>query len=75
MSTDFITVSQAAQEKGCTGQALRNAIQRGDLNAVRPGPCSTLILRDDAYHAFQVQSTGGRAHARYKAKHTATSEA
>ena len=48
---NVLLVSQAAQEKGCTAQALKNAVLRGDLNAVRQGRF-WLIVRDEKYETF-----------------------
>lgn len=64
---NVITPAVAAQEKGCTTQAIRNAASRGDLNAVRMGT-SVLIMRDKKYRAYQVQETGGRLHRDYQEK-------
>lgn len=61
---NVILVTEAAKEKGCTAQALKNAVIRGDLNAVRQGRY-WLIVRDEQYDAYEVQQTGGRLHQRY----------
>jgi hypothetical protein len=59
---DVLPVSDAAEAKGCTGQTIRNAIERGELNAVRPGPRATLVVQDAAFGAYAPQETGGRLH-------------
>ena len=64
---NVITPAAAAKEKGCTTQAIHNAISRGDLIAVRMG-WSVLIMRDDKYRAYRVQETGGRLHRTFKEK-------
>jgi len=61
--TDLIPIVEAAKEKGCTAQALRNAVARGDLNAVRVGRY-ILLVKDGAYREYRVQETGGRTHTR-----------
>ena len=57
-----LTVAEAARRKGCTGEAIRAAIRRGDLAAVRLGPRATVVLDDAAFSAFAVRETGGRTH-------------
>lgn len=59
--TGFLTTTQAAERKGCTRQAIHNAITRGDLNATKVGPVWA-VADDDALDAYQVQETGGRLH-------------
>lgn len=74
MQQDLLPVSDAAEAKGCTGQTIRNAIERGELNAVRPGPRATLVVRDAAFRRYAPRETGGRLHAGFRAsapKHTA----
>ena len=34
---DLSSVTEAAQEKNCTGQTIRNAVERGDLTAIKLG--------------------------------------
>ncbi len=65
---NVITAAEAAREKACTTQAIYNALDRGDLNEVRMGGIR-LILKDEAYKAYQVKQTGGRTHKRYQDKH------
>jgi len=57
----FITTTEAADRKGCTRQAIINAIGRGDLNATRLGR-DWAVADDAALAAYQVQETGGRLH-------------
>lgn len=61
---NVILATEAAREKGCTSQAIYNAIDRGDLNAVRMGR-HRLVLKDRKYKAFKVKQTGGRLHKQY----------
>lgn len=61
---NVIIASEAAREKGCTAQAIYNAIDRGDLNAVRMGR-HRMVVRDEKYAAYEVKETGGRRHERY----------
>ena len=68
LQANVITAAEAAREKGCTDQAIYNALDRGDLNEVRMGGMR-LILKDAAYRAYQVKATGGRVHKRYQEKH------
>ena len=62
---NVIAVAEATKEKGCTAQAIYNALDRGDLTELRMGGIR-LILKDEAYAAYQVKQTGGRTHKRYK---------
>ena len=62
---NVIAVAEAAKEKGCTAQAIYNALDRGDLTEIRMGGIR-LIMKDAAYDAYQVKQTGGRTHKRYK---------
>jgi len=62
---NIIPLMEAARRKGCSGQALRNAIGRGDLNAIRIGRY-TFIARDKDFEAYQVRLTGGRRHKKYQ---------
>ena len=73
MKPNVITAAEAAREKGCTDQAIYNAIDRGDLNGVRMGGMR-LILKDAVYQSYQVKTTGGRAHRRYQEKHQTREE-
>lgn len=41
--------------------AVRNAVKRGDLNAVRVGPVWA-VADDDMLASWTVQETGGRTH-------------
>ena len=67
MEPNVILITEAARQKGCTAQALRNAVKRGDLSAVKMGRF-TMILRDNRYNNYQVKETGGRLHSRYLKK-------
>ncbi|WP_412070404.1 hypothetical protein [Rubrivirga sp. IMCC43871] len=58
---DLITTTEAATRKGCTRQAIINAIERGDLNASKLGPVWA-VVDDAALAAYAVRETGGRAH-------------
>lgn len=64
---NVILASEAARRKGCTAQAIYNAIDRGDLNAVRMGRYRMVAL-DEKYEAYRVQETGGRLHEGYQPK-------
>ena len=59
--TGHLSTTEAAARKGCTRQAISNAIQRGEINASRIG--RTWAVADDAaLMAWQVKETGGRLH-------------
>ena len=60
----FISAADLGREMGCTGQAIRNAIQRGDLNAFQTGG-RWFVMRDKKLGAFEVKETGGRTHKSY----------
>ncbi len=64
---NVITITELAREKGCSRQAIYNAIQRGDLNTTRLGT-QTVVVKDTNYEAFQIKETGGRLHKRYAEK-------
>ena len=57
----MLSTSEVASRKGCTGMAVRNAIQRGDLNGHKLGPVWA-VADDEALAAWTVKETGGRAH-------------
>lgn len=58
---DLITTADAAKRKGCTQQAIRNALARGDLHGQKLG--GTWAVADDAaLAAYAVKETGGRTH-------------
>ena len=65
MKPNLLPISAAAEEKGCTPQALRNAVKRGDLNEMRAGRYS-LIALDEKWNTYVVQETGGRLHTNYR---------
>lgn len=65
---NVLLATKAAQEKGCTAQAIYNAIDRGDLNEVRMGR-HRLVVKDDKYDSFEVKETGGRMHREYSEEH------
>lgn len=59
--SDSIPTTEAAHRKGCTRQAIVNAIQRGAINGRKFG--SVWAVADDAaLAAWCVKETGGRAH-------------
>lgn len=64
LDPNVIIASEAAREKGCTAQAIYNAIDRGDLNAVRMGR-HRMVVKDEKYAVYTVKKTGGRTHKRY----------
>lgn len=64
---NVLTVTQAAQEKGCTRQAIYNAIEREDLNTLQLGSLIT-VVRDNLYQSFEIKPTGGRTHKAYLAR-------
>lgn len=68
LEPNVTTVTGAAREKGCSRQAIYNAIERGDLNIVPLGGLS-MVARDEKYRAYHVQATGGRLHRSYQEKH------
>lgn len=58
--TNPITTVEAARRKGCTRQAIVDAIGRGEINARKLG--NLWIVEDDAkLAAWEVQDTGVRA--------------
>lgn len=57
----LVSSVEVARRKGCTGMAVRNAVKRGDLNAVKVGPVWA-IADDAALDAWEVSETGGRLH-------------
>lgn len=60
---DVITTSEAAARKGCTRQAIIDAVRRGDLSGRKFG--SVWAVNDDeALAGWMVKETGGRAHSR-----------
>ncbi|MEL7167903.1 MAG: hypothetical protein AAGN64_01000 [Bacteroidota bacterium] len=61
LASDLLPYDEAARLKGCIPQTLRNAAQRGDVREYRIGR-SCFVVRDDAFHAFEVKETGGRLH-------------
>ena len=69
LESNILTVPQAAQEKGCTRQAIYNALNRGHLTPVAMGTF-TAIAKDEKYSDYAVKHTGGRAHKSYRAKRT-----
>ena len=64
---NVILATEAAREKGCTSQAIYNALDRGDLGEVRMGR-HRLVVRDARYRQFEVKKTGGRTHKTYVEK-------
>ena len=53
------TPSATAKEKGCTTQAIYDALKRGDLTGFRVGE-SHIIVRDAKYEAYKPYDTGIR---------------
>ena len=64
-NSDFLSTSEAARRKGCTGMAVRNAIQRGILNGWKIGPVWA-VANDETLAAWAVKETGGRTHRQYR---------
>ena len=62
-----LSTAEVAARKGCTRQAVRNAIQRGELAAVRVGR-AWVVADDAALAAWSVKETGGRAHRKAEAE-------
>ena len=58
---DLITTTEAAARKGCTPMAVRNAIERGDVNGRKLGHVWA-VSDDAALAAWTVKETGGRLH-------------
>lgn len=56
-----LSTGDVAARKGCTRMAVRNAIQRGEINASRVGR-AWVVADDDALAGWSVKETGGRAH-------------
>ena len=56
---DVITFSDAAREIGCSRTTLYRAVDDGRLTAVEVGG-RKMILKDDAWTAFEPKLTGGR---------------
>ena len=67
----LVSSVEVARRKGCTGMAVRNAVKRGEINAVKVGPVWA-IADDAALGAWQVIETGGRLH---KARRDVAAEA
>lgn len=57
----MLSTREVAARKGCTAQAVINAINRGDLNAQKVGPL-WVIADDVALAEWTVKETGGRTH-------------
>ena len=62
---NVLLATKAAREKGCTAQAIYNALDRGDLNEVQMGR-HRFVVKDEKYEDYTVQETGGRAHSAYR---------
>lgn len=67
MKPNAIPAGEAARLKGCTRQAIYNAVERGALTGVRVGT-SRLVALDAKWEAYAVQETGGRLHRAYQEK-------
>lgn len=66
---NVLPVTEVARRKGCTPQAIYNAVDRGDLNGIRFGN-NRMVVRDEKLDAFEIQETGGRCHESYQRKHS-----
>ena len=66
----FLSTSQAATRKGCTRQAIVNAIHRAELNAQRVGH-NWAVADDEVLAAWTVKETGGRTHGAVRSSKTA----
>ena len=62
---NVITADEAARRRGCTRQAIYNALDRGDLTEVKMG-AQRLVAVNDAFAEYQVRETGGRMHEAYR---------
>jgi hypothetical protein len=56
-----ILVSKAAKIKGCTANAIRNAVERGELLMVQ-GIGAKAIVVNDQFINWQVREWAGRLH-------------
>ena len=59
----LISVRQAAEEKGCTTQAIYQALDRGDLDDMRIDRARH-VRANKRYREWAVKQTGGRTHKR-----------
>ena len=59
----FLSTAEVADQKGCTQMAVRNAIARGDLAAIRLGR-TWAVANDERLAEWIVKETGGRTHLR-----------
>ena len=73
MTPPLLSVTEVAQRKGCTRQAVHNAIGRGQLTARRVGH-AFVIADDEALAAYEVPETGGRLHQAYREKNAPTAD-
>ena len=69
MKPNVIPAAEAARRKGCTTQAIYNAVARGALTGVRVGT-SRLVALNAKWEAYAVQETGGRLHRAYRSART-----
>lgn len=58
---NLLSTSDVAARKGCTRQAVLDAVKRGDLNASQVGR-TWVVSDDDALAVWTVKETGGRMH-------------
>lgn len=65
----LVPTSEVARQKGCTQQAVINALRRGDLHGHKLGPVWA-VADDSALASWEVKETGGRAHRQYRAAET-----
>ena len=61
MKPNVTTAKLAAAEKGCTYQAIYNALDAGRLTEAKIGGMR-LVLLDKKYREYTVRETGGRTH-------------
>lgn len=59
MIPNILTVPQAAEEKGCSRQAVYMALRRGALTPVEMGTFKA-VARDDKYRAYRPTRPGKR---------------
>lgn len=57
----YLSTADVAARKGCTRMAVRNAIERGELRAIRIGR-AWAVADDGAMASWNVKETGGRTH-------------
>lgn len=70
-SDSLLSTTEAARLKGCTRQAIANALRRGTLHGGKVGRV-WYVLPDAAFEAYEVRETGGRLHDGYLDRHDRT---